>query len=420
MIPKHAFRHSGRSESAPRSFSAAGFWRGVLGLLRFQTPSGWHAPDQALITALVVLLITGIVMLASASNVIGWQTFGDPYFFVKHQLLYGLLIGSFALVVVSRVDYHLWKNYAFVFMMMTLVLLLLVLLPGVGVEYGGSQSWIDVGLFSFQPAEIAKLTFLIYLATWLTNQHRKDVRDVSTSFLPFAVIFGFVALLIVLQKDFGTLTVFAAIALLVYFVAGGAVRHILVLGVGGVMVFLLLIQSSAARVARFTVFLHPEVDPQGIGYQVNQAMLAVGSGGLFGQGLGHSRQKFNYLPEVVGDSIFAVVAEELGFVLTMLIVLLIAWFIVRCLRVSRAAPDEFGRLLAVGIAVWIGFQSFVNIAGMLSLLPLTGLPLPFMSYGSTSLISMMIAMGIVINISRQTSQHSAPAHARLTMKRAAL
>lgn len=418
MISKYASHRSANSEGSPRSSSPDTLWRRLVRPVRFQPPSNWHAPDQVLTTALVVLLIVGIVMLASASNVIAWQTFGDPYFFVKHQLFYGLLLGSVALVVVSRVDYHVWKSYAFAFMVMTLVLLLLVLLPGVGVEYGGSQSWIDIGLFTFQPAEIAKLTFLIYLATWLTNQHRKDVRDVSTSFLPFAVIFGFVALLIILQKDFGTLTVFAAIALLVYFVAGGAVRHILALAAGGITVFLLLIQSSAARVARFTVFLHPEVDPQGIGYQVNQAMLAVGSGGLFGQGLGHSRQKFNYLPEVIGDSIFAVVAEELGFVLTALMVLLIAWFIVRCLRVSRTAPDEFGRLLGVGIAVWIGFQSFVNIAGMLSLLPLTGLPLPFMSYGSTSLITMMIAIGIVINISRQTVERGSSAPARFTVKRA--
>lgn len=358
---------------------------------------------------LTILLFVGIVMLASASNVVAWQAFDDPYHFVRRQMLYGVFMGVAALLVVSRIDYHAWQKFAFVFMVITVFLLVLVFFPGIGIEYGGAKSWIDLGFLSFQPAELAKLTFLIYLATWLTNQNRRDVSDFSTSFIPFAVIFGFVALLIILQKDFGTLTVFVAIALIVYFVAGGAVRHIATLAVGGAAVFILLIQASAARMARFTVFLHPEADPQGIGYQVNQAMLAVGSGGILGQGLGHSRQKFNYLPEVIGDSIFAVVAEELGFILTTIIVLLIAWFILRCLRVAKNAPDDFGRLLAVGISVWVGFQAFVNIAGMLSLLPLTGLPLPFISYGSTSMLTMLIAVGILLNISRQTRDSSSRA-----------
>lgn len=345
-------------------------------------------------------------MLASASNVIAWQIFEDSYFYVKRQMLYGLLTGIIAMLVVSRIDYHRWKSFAFVFMVITVILLLLVFLPSLGFEYGGSKSWINLGFLSFQPAELAKLTFLIYLTTWLTNRDRSNVKDFSQSFIPFMVIFGVVALLIILQRDFGTLTVFAAIALVVYFVAGGRPRHIIALSVGGAAMFVMMIQSSAARMSRFTVFLHPEVDPQGVGYQVNQAKLAIGSGGLFGQGLMHSRQKFNYLPEVIGDSIFAVIAEELGFILTTLIVLLIAWILLRILHIARNAPDRFGKLLAVGVAMWIGFQAFVNIGGMLSLLPLTGLPLPFVSYGNTSMLTLLISMGIVWNISRQTNPSS--------------
>ncbi|MBI3120586.1 MAG: putative lipid II flippase FtsW [Candidatus Kerfeldbacteria bacterium] len=368
----------------------------------FGDSASWHPVNQKLVIALAVLVVIGILMLTSASNFVAWKDFEDLFFYVKRQLLYGVFVGVIGLIVVSRIDYHLWRKFAFAFMVITLVLLILVFLPGLGLTFGGSQSWVNLGIISFQPAELAKLTFLIYLATWLTNQQRKDVSDFSTSFVPFATIFGAVALLIVLQKDYGTLTVFAAMALVVFYVAGGSLKHLLVLAVACSILFLLLIQASEARVARFTVFLHPEADPQGIGYQVNQAKLAIGSGGILGLGFGQSRQKFEYIPEVAGDSIFAVIGEELGFILTSAIVILYAWFILQILSVGRFARDDFGKLLCVGIAIWIGFQGFVNIAGMLSLLPLTGLPLPFISYGNTSMVTLMLAVGIILNISRQT------------------
>ncbi|NQV12167.1 FtsW/RodA/SpoVE family cell cycle protein, partial [Candidatus Uhrbacteria bacterium] len=191
-----------------------------------------------------------------------------------------------------------------------------------------------------------------------------------------------------------------AIALAVYFVAGASWKHLLFMGGGGSALFFLLIRLAPYRAARFTTFLHPELDPQGVGYHINQAMLAIGSGGVFGLGYGHSRQKFQYLPEVAGDSIFAVIAEELGFIISTALILLYVFFARQMLRLANNAPDKFSKYVVVGVMVWIVFQAFVNIAAMLGLMPITGIPLPFVSYGGTSMVVMLAAMGIVLNISK--------------------
>ena len=225
--------------------------------------------------------------------------------------------------------------------------------------------------------------------------------DPNFGLMPFLIMLGSLVLLIaVAQRDLGTTIVIAVISIVVYFVAGAPWRHLGLIGLGGLMAVAALIKVAPYRAARLTVFLNPEVDPQGIGYHVNQALLAIGSGGLFGLGLGHSRQKFNYLPEVATDSIFAIVAEELGFVFAVILVLLFLAFTIQALRVAKGASDRFGQLVAVGIAVWIGFQAFVNVGAMLSLLPLTGIPLPFISYGSSSMITLLAAAGLLANISR--------------------
>ena len=248
-----------------------------------------------------------------------------------------------------------------------------------------------------------KLTFLLYLATWLSSKGEKNIKDFSYGFLPFMSLVGSIALLIILEPDIGTMAVIIAIAFSMYLVAGARLRHIALALSGAGILFFILVNTAPYRLQRFMTFLHPELDPQGIGYHLNQALLAVGSGGFFGRGFGHSRQKFAYLPEATGDSIFAIIAEELGFAVSSLVVILFVLFTFRGFRIALEAPDDFGRFLCIGIMTWVALQAFINIGAMLSLLPLTGIPLPFVSYGSSSLLVLMAAMGIITNVSRQSN-----------------
>lgn len=359
-------------------------------------------PDWTLLALLGAIIIFGLIMLSSASSVLSYQKFGDSYYYLKHQIIYGLGLGAIAFYTLGTIDYHYWRQNAFVILVGTAILLFLVFIPGIGVELLGAKRWISLGGFFFQPSEVVKLTFLIYLAAWL-EKRGKEVADVTYGFISFLLMLAFLmAMIAIAQKDLGTTIVISVISIIVYFVAGAPWKHMGLIFGSGAIALLALIKIAPYRAARWTVFLNPEVDPQGIGYHINQALLAIGSGGFFGLGLGHSRQKFNYLPEVATDSIFAIVAEELGFVFAIGVVLLFLMFIWRALRIAQHAPDQYGRLLAVGIAVWIGFQAFVNIGAMLALLPLTGIPLPFISYGSSSLITLLAAVGILMNISRQT------------------
>jgi cell division protein FtsW len=364
------------------------------------------APDLTLLIILAVILVFGLVMLSSASSVLSYQDYGESYYYLKHQVLYGVFLGSIAFYVMSKIDYHYWRKYAFPIAVVTIILLLLVFIPGIGIELLGAKRWISIGGFFFQPSEVVKLTFLLYLAAWL-EKRGKDVGDPTYGFVSFLVMLGALVLLIaVAQKDLGTTIVIAVISIVMYFVAGAPWKHMGLIFLGGLLAVAALIKIAPYRAARLTVFLNPEIDPQGIGYHINQALLAIGSGGFFGLGLGHSRQKFNYLPEVATDSIFAIIAEELGFLFAIGVVILFLAFTLQALKIAKAAPDQFGKLVAVGVAVWVGFQAFVNIGAMLSLLPLTGIPLPFISYGSSSMIMLLAATGILANISRQTRLRS--------------
>ncbi|MBU0671357.1 MAG: putative lipid II flippase FtsW [Patescibacteria group bacterium] len=370
--------------------------------------SNYHEPNYTLIILLGVIIIFGLIMLSSASSVMGWQKFGDHNYFVKHQLLYGVIIGLVAFWVMSKIDYHYWKKYAFPIVIISIVLLFLVLIPGIGYEFLGAKRWVSIFGFPFQPSELVKLTFLIYLATWL-EQRSKKMEDFSYSFMPFIIMIAFLVFMVAgIQRDLGTMIVIGVVSIVIYFVAGAPWKHLGWIGLGGLGLFFLLIKIAPYRAQRLTVFLNPELDPQGVGYHINQSLLAIGSGGLFGLGLGHSRQKFNYLPEAAGDSIFAVIAEEMGFVITVALVALFFALGYQCLKIARNAPDAFGKLLAVGIVTWILFQAFVNIMAMLGLLPLTGITLPFISYGSTSLVTLLAAMGLLVNISRQTKKNVNP------------
>ncbi len=357
--------------------------------------------DMSLLILLGIIVVFGLIILSSASSVLAYEKFGDSYYYLKHQLLYGVFLGGIAFYIMSKLDYHYWRKYAFPVVVGTLVLLFLVFIPGIGTELLGAKRWISIGGFVFQPSEVVKLSFLIYLAAWL-EKSGKDIHDSKYGLMSFLVMLGALVLLVaVAQKDLGTTIVIAVISVVTYFVAGAPWKHLGTIFLGGILAVVALIKIAPYRAARLTVFLNPGTDPQGIGYHINQALLAIGSGGLFGLGLGRSRQKFNYLPEVTTDSIFAIVAEEMGFIIALAVIALFLAFTIVSLRIAQRAPDPFGKLLAVGIATWIGFQAFVNIGAMLSLLPLTGIPLPFICYGSSSMIMMLAAVGLLANISRQ-------------------
>ncbi|MBI1833846.1 MAG: putative lipid II flippase FtsW [Candidatus Andersenbacteria bacterium] len=360
-----------------------------------------RTPDLILLFSILGLTIFGMVMVGSASTVQAEQLTGDPFFFLKHQLLYGGTVGFALFVTAFIVPYRFWQKLALPALVGALILLALVFIPGLQVESGGAARWIGFGPVTIQPSEIAKLAFILYLAA-LLERKGEDIRDFRKSVMPFLMITAAISFLIILQPDIGTLFAITAIAAAMVFAAGFRLRHLALIGGLGVAAFALLVSTASYRLSRIFVYLHPELDPQGIGYQINQALLAVGSGGVFGLGFGRSRQKYLFLPEPASDSIFAVAAEELGLVRTIGILIVFAVIGIRGYRIAALAPDMFGRLLAVGITSWIVMQAFVNIGAILAIIPLTGIPLPFISYGGSALATLLFASGILLNISKHT------------------
>ncbi|MFA6271494.1 MAG: putative lipid II flippase FtsW [Patescibacteria group bacterium] len=365
-----------------------------------------NQPDYTLIAVVLVIIIFGLIMLSSASSVIAYQNYHDSNYLWKHQLFNGVLLGLAAMFIVSKIQYLNWQKFAIPMLALTIFTLFMVLVSSAGISSGGATRWIDLGFFSFQPSELAKLTFIIYLATWFSKKG-KVMNDFAYGFVPFLVLLGIVTLLIMMQPDLGTMTVIALVSVAVFFIAGGSIKNISLIIVGGVSLFAILIQIAPYRAARLSVFLNPELDPLGIGYHINQALLAIGSGGILGLGLGMSRQKYNFLPEATTDSIFAIIAEELGLIISVLLIVLFVILMIRGFRIARNAPDQFGKLLAAGITCWFTIQVIINIGAMVSILPLTGIPLPFVSYGSSAIVISMIAVGILINISKHSALTSA-------------
>lgn len=360
---------------------------------------GQHKPDYLFMLVVLFLVVFGLIVVASASSVQSFQNFGNNYEYFYHQLLYGGLIGVVAFFVFSRIDYHVYRKYALPFFIFAVVLLVAVLITGPTVK--GAQRWIVLGPLVFQPTEIVKMAVIFYFAAWF-SKIGGDVRTWKKGFLPFVAVLAVACGLIIKQPDLGSLLVVATIATVLYFIAGAPWLHLGVMAASAVAAIAYLIQTADYRVARITIFLDPSLDPKGAGYQITQALLAIGSGGLFGLGLNNSIQKHNYLPEVSTDSIFAIISEEMGLLRSLVLVALFLVLAFRGYQIAKNAPDEFGRLLAVGIITWIAFQAFINIGAILGILPLTGVPLPFISYGSSALIVTLAASGILLNISRQT------------------
>ncbi|WP_186577697.1 stage V sporulation protein E [Aquibacillus kalidii] len=351
-----------------------------------------------LVIAIFSLLLVGIVMVYSASAIWADYKFNDSFYFAKRQLLFATT-GVIAMFVIANIPYLTWRKYAKVILFVCFLLLIAVLIPGVGMVRGGARSWIGVGAFSIQPAEFMKLGLIIFLSTYLaTNQ--KYITSFKKGFMP-SLLLVFVAFgLIMLQPDLGTGVVLVLTCMVMIFVSGAKISHFVGLGTLGILGFLALIASAPYRINRITAFLNPWEDPLGNGFQIIQSLYAIGPGGLMGMGLGQSLQKFFYLPEPHNDFIFAIISEELGFLggtFVLMLFLLLLW---RGIRVSLAAPDTYGSLLGLGIVGMVCIQVMINISVVIGLIPVTGITLPFLSYGGSSLTLTLCSIGILLNISR--------------------
>lgn len=361
--------------------------------------------DHILLITVVTLLGIGLLMIASAGVLYGRTRFDDAYYFLKQQL-FGLSVGIVLLFLFSSIDYRIWRRFVVPIFIVALVLLILIFVPGFGTSVYGASRWISFGPISFQPSEVMKLAMILYLSAWLSGKGKKRTADFIEGFVPFIAILSLVGFLIIKQPDTGTLGLIFLTSLSIFFASGANIRHIVSLFFAGLFALFVLIKIAPYRMQRFLVFMNPEHDPQGFGYQMTQALLAIGSGGFFGLGFGQSRQKFNYLPEPVTDSIFAVLGEEAGFFGALIVVFLFLLFAWRGLRVASSAPDMFGKLLAVGIVSWIVFQALINMCAISGIIPLTGIPLPFISYGGTSLSVLLASIGILLNISKHSTLHT--------------
>lgn len=360
-----------------------------------------NPPDFILFITVLILLGIGIVMVFSASQYVTIVRFQNPFFFVEKQLLWAL-IGIVAMIVMMNFDYFKLKRFAGVIVILAFILLILVLIPGIGKEVNGARRWIDLGFVSFAPAELVKTGLIIFMAYKLSKM-QNSIRRFS-SLLPYIIVMGLAAGLIILQPNLGTTIILCGTIMCVFLAAGARILHLSALCGLGILAVAAAIYFEPYRLKRFLAFLNPEADPQGAGYQIIQSLYALGSGGLFGVGLGQSKQKFLYLPENHTDFIFAIIGEELGFAGASLIILLFMLFAWRGFKIAITSPDAFASLLAAGITCGIVLEAIINIGVVAGSMPVTGTPLPFISFGGSSLLFTLIGVGILLNISRYAVQ----------------
>lgn len=345
-------------------------------------------------TLTIILLLLGVVAVYNASIVEAFQNFNDRFYFAKQQFIWASF-GVVVMLIASRFPLEWLRRLAPLFFVFALILMVVVLIPGVTPKIMGARRWIVIGGINLQPSELMKPALIVYLASYLSKP-----RPVTA----FLVLIGIVVGLTMLQPDLGTTIIITATGFLLYYFSGAPLKHILSIGSLGALTGSLLILLSPYRRARLLTFLDPTTDPLGSSYHINQVLLALGTGGLTGVGLGRSRQKYNYLPEATTDSIFAVIAEETGFIGAMVLVTLLLLLILMLYKIAFHAKPGFQQLLAAGIASWIACQAVLNIAAMIALVPLTGIPLPLISYGGSALITTLAAIGLSINIGRHQNK----------------
>ncbi|MDP2593493.1 MAG: putative peptidoglycan glycosyltransferase FtsW [bacterium] len=359
--------------------------------------------DRVLLTLTSILVIGGIFIFISAA--MGLLAREKAVFFqvLGSQLGFGLVLGSVAAWVASRVHYKFWRKYAFYIFLVSILLTLLPFVPGIGLSHAGASRWFVIAGISFQPAEILKLGFVIYFATWLSGVNR-SIHSYQYGIVPLFILLGVTGAVLLSQPDTGTFLSIVFAALAMFIAAGAKWRDILITSLVLMICAGGLVATRPYLLERFTTFVNPSADPWGSSYQVRQSLIAIGSGGVWGRGFGQSVQKFQYLPEPVGDSIFAVFGEEWGFVGVLTLIGLFVAFSLRGLLLARRSPDIFGGLLIIGIVILIVVGAFVNIASMLGIFPLSGQPLPFVSHGGSALFVSLVSVGIILNVSRYAKQ----------------
>jgi len=355
-----------------------------------------------LLVPTAVLTAIGIVEVFSASSVYAFTTYDNSFWFLERQAIYAA-IGMVALVFTWRMRYEVWRRAALPLLAVSVVLLVLALRPTTGTAAYGASRWIAIGPLTIQPSELAKLALIAFTATVVARKGTK-VDDWLHLALPLAPVVVLVAGIVLLQRDLGTTIVLVGCVLLMLFVAGVRLRYLTVTGLVAFAASAYLILGTAYRRTRFLAFVDPWKSPRSAGYQLIQGLIALGSGGWFGLGLGASRQKWQYLPNAHTDFIFAVLGEELGLIGELTVILLFGLMIYAGIRIAVRAPDAFGRLLAAGITAWIGLQAIVNLGAVTGLLPITGVPLPFVSFGGSALIVSLAAVGVLASIARASGR----------------
>ncbi len=359
--------------------------------------------DYAFLFCVIFLTIFGLVMLSSASFDLGKKKFDDSYYYLKHQLLVGLLFGGIGFLFASFFYYRHWEKLAFILLLINILLLILVFVPSLSYRSGSAARWLQLGPFSFQPAELLKFTFIIYLAAWLSKKKERRISFLK-GLLPFLIISAAIAFLILKQPATTTLLIVLASGFFVYFISGAKMKYVILIFLIGLILFSVVIYKSSYRNERIEAFidkiLKRDVDILGKDYHLNQSLVAIGSGKIWGVGYGNSIIKYRSLPETVGDSIFSVIAEELGFIGSLVLIGAYATLFYRGFKIAKKTKDEFARLTVVGLSSVVCLQVFIHIGANTGLLPFTGVPLPFISYGGTALAVLLTMMGVIVNISK--------------------
>lgn len=358
-----------------------------------------HHLDQLLLFLIVGIVAFGFLIFTSASLGLMARQSASFESVAFGQFLFGIVGGGIALFVMSSIHYRHWRQYAFYIFIATLCLTAAVFIPGIGMTHGGATRWIDLGVTTIQPTEFLKIGFVIYLATWLSGTARQ-ISNWRYGLAPFIGIVGAVGIIVLQQPDTDTFLVIASSGLVMFFVAGAKWKDLFIIFIGGVLALAIIAMMRPYVLDRITTFLNPDADPLTSGYQIQQSLIAIGSGGATGRGFGQSIQKFDYLPEPIGDSIFAVYAEEFGFIGSIILISALVALALRGYKTAVQAKDIFGTLLVTGFITMIMLQAFLNIAAMTGLAPLSGLPLPLISHGGTALLSTLAALGIVLNVSK--------------------
>ena len=338
-----------------------------------------------------VLAVLGLLAVSEASVAESFVTFGDPYYFVRQQLI-GLALGFTALCVATLIPLKFWTQTAHLWYILGIILLILVFIPGIGLELNGAHRWISLPGLTLQPVEFVKFAMLLFFSVWMTKHQRIQ---------PFLALTAIPAVLIILQPDLGSLLTVLAVSFTMFFISGGNLKQFSLVAAVVIPLIAIAIVTSPYRMQRVTTFLNPQSDPWGASFHIRQITIALGRGGLLGQGIGNSKQRFSYIPEASTDSIFSIIAEEVGFIGSLIVIGLLGLYFVLGWKIVKSHSDPTIQLLGLGILFWFGFQALLNLSAVVALVPLTGIPLPFFSYGRTALIMLLFSTGIIIRIGKE-------------------